>query len=344
MKKKKKRTTMRTKSLCPAYTQGTYNKAKLSRRLIIAGIIALAVSAITLSSCNPQADWAKENVEVQMTVGTVSAGFIECDFSTNKDAYYLIACHEPWEDFDPMSNQKAFMQLALDSAYAHYLLWRNNLLRRKQTNVAPFSSHSLQYGNMHHFFTGLWFNTNYWVYAFAVNPETMTPIGKLQLVTTNTKPSTIFKNIRFEYRIDGLWDYIYPIDSTGYITTHFPYIATIIDSVALRDSINHLDNPERYSPWNYFLREFKEAFAKNSTSNVRYGVNVYENIGIESVLAFEDGHTYYTCISGFDGGVNQIAIYKFNWTKNYKHYFCDTDSTNIYRKYNETNHMDSWNE
>ena len=151
------------------------------RRREIKGIIFLAIIIfqISLVSCSPEAPWETEGVEVRMQQKTVSAGFVEYDFSTNKDAYYLIAICEPWEDYNPVANPKQFMQLALDSAYAEYLLWRNDLLRAKEFNVAPFASHSLQYGQITHFFTGLIPDHDYWVYAFPVNPETMQPVGKL---------------------------------------------------------------------------------------------------------------------------------------------------------------------
>ena len=103
----------------------------------------LSILVYVLSSCNPEANWETQDVEVYMTQKALSAGFAEFEFSTNKDAYYLIAICDPWEDYNPVANQKQFMQLALDSAYAQYLLWRNYLLREKEFNVAPFSSHSL---------------------------------------------------------------------------------------------------------------------------------------------------------------------------------------------------------
>ena len=321
---------------------------KRTRHILLQHAVFLSVSVMLfltlLSSCSAEAQWATDDVEVNMSIGTVSAAFIECDFSTNKDAYYLIACQKPWKDLNPMTNQKAFMQLALDSAYAEYLMWRNTLLRNKETNVAPFSSHSLQYGNMHHFFTKLMFDQDYWIYAFAVNPETMKPIGKLELIPVRTKLYSIVKDIRFEYRVNGYWDYIYPLDSTGNIITHFPYIATTIDSLDMRDSIPRMLFSDMITPISFFQTwVFDQSYLPAQNVNVRYGVQVHENLGFESDIAFEEGHTYYTAISGFDSEVNQIAIYKFRWTENYKHYFYDTDSTNIFRKYSG-DEDDSWKE
>lgn len=308
----------------------------------IHNLLFLLPVVLMCMGCNPEAKWEAKDVTVQMEINTVSAGFIECSFSTNKDAYYLIACHEPWKNFNPEYHQKQFMQLALDSAYADYLQWRNGLLRDQEENVAPFASHSLQYGNMRHFFTGLMFDTDYWVYAFAVNPETMKPIGKLEIINVTTELYSIFKDVRFEYRVDGYWDYIYPLDSLGNLNAHFPYLATIADSVSVRDSVNKWAFPGLDNPIAYFqFWAVKDIFTKGQKPKARYGVQVMENTGEESILAFQEGHTYYTAISGFDGESNQLAIYKFRWTKDYQHLFHDTDSTNLFRKY-EDNPADSW--
>ena len=127
----------------------------MKNKSFIVAVCILSALAVLSPSCNPEAKWETKDVKVDMSVKTVSAGFVECSFSTNKDAYYLIAITEAWENYNPMYNSKQFMQLALDSAYADYLMWRNYLLRDKEFNVAPFASHSLQYGSINHFFTGL---------------------------------------------------------------------------------------------------------------------------------------------------------------------------------------------
>jgi hypothetical protein len=55
--------------------------------------IALSVVSLlcVLTSCTPEAKWEIEDVAIQMDIKTVSAGFIECSFSTTKEAYYMIA-------------------------------------------------------------------------------------------------------------------------------------------------------------------------------------------------------------------------------------------------------------
>ena len=56
-------------------------------------LLCLSLGAMLLwfSSCNPEAPWATKDVIIQMKAKTVSAGFAEYSFSTNKEAYYLIA-------------------------------------------------------------------------------------------------------------------------------------------------------------------------------------------------------------------------------------------------------------
>ncbi|MBR4264347.1 MAG: hypothetical protein IKQ48_07215 [Paludibacteraceae bacterium] len=325
---------MRTKS---------YNDSGLTakRSYCISGLTAIlmAVAALLLPSCNPEAEYETKNVKVKMEIKTVSSGFVECDFSTDKGAYYLIGIIEPWENFNPMYNQKQFMQLVLDYAYAEYLVWRNDLLIRKEFNVASFASHSIQYGSVHHFFTGLVPNHDYWLYAFAVNPETMQPISNLQLENVLTKEESIM-DIHFEYRVMGEWDYVYPVDTNGNLNSHFPYIAITYDSLTLSqdsDFLEVLDYVEDTvadttlaATAYYFAAWAAECFLEPEKAKVRYGVHAVKNDGIHSDDAWEEGHTYYTALSGYDGSFRQTTIYRFVWTGDSCNlYFKDTDPANI---------------
>ena len=47
---------------------------------------------------------------------------------------------------------------------------------------------------------------------------------------------------------------------------------------------------------------------------VRYGVHVTKNDGYNSDEAFQEGHTYYTAITSYDGFMGHNVIYKFTWT------------------------------
>lgn len=291
-------------------------------------ILALCAlfTVLFLASCGSEARYETENVEVRMEVRNISAGFVECDFSTNKDAYYLIAICEPWEDFNPVSNSKQFMQLALDSAYAEYLVWRNGLLRGKEFNVAPFASHSLQYGSVTHFFTGLLPDNDYWVFSFPVDPVKMKPVGQLNIIPIKTLEDSKM-DIHFEYRVKGVWDYIYPVDSAGKINEHFPYIVTTRDSITLAaESVCTLAEVAAYFVW-WSIERF---MIPEEYADVQYGVHAVKNDGFSSGEVFQKGHTYYTCVSGYDGSFRQTTIYRFVWTgDSCQYYFYDTDPANI---------------
>ena len=271
---------------------------------------------IMLASCTSEAKWTDKDVHITMDVHTVSAGFIECSFSTDKEAYYLIAIQPADDEFDPMVHQKQFMTLALDSAHAEYLNWRYWLLKDGEFNIASFASHVLKYGKTEHFFTNLSPDTEYWVYAFVVNPETMKPVGKLTLQSVTTKSESIY-DVHFEYRVRGMYDYIYPIDDLGRINNHFPYVVATRDSTFLRDSVEQ-------TPVDYFTYLFLTYSALDLTSLVRYGVNVTKNDGQASDEAFVEGHTYYTAIVSFDGFFGNNVIYKFTWGgDDFEAYFTD---------------------
>lgn len=296
----------------------------MKNKITILSLLALLLLTV-FTSCKPEAKWETKDVEVSMQIKNVSAGFVECDFSTNKDAYYLISICKPWPDYNPVYNSKQFMQLALDSVYAEYLFWRYDLLRDKEFNVAPFSSHSLQYGHVNHFFTGLLPDSDYWVFAFPVDPVEIKPAGPLNLVNVTTKHESNM-DIHFEYRVKGDWDYAYPVDTTGKIYEHFPYIATTCDSAKLaQDSIVSIDEVCLY-----FIIWAYDKFSNPETADPKFGVYAVKNDGYQSAEAFKVGHTYYTAFSGFDGSFKQLTIYRFKWTgANCDYYFYDTDSANI---------------
>jgi len=275
------------------------------------------ICQFSLSSCNPEAKWETKDVEITMTIGDISAGFVECSFSTNKEAYYLIAITPAKTGYNPMNQQKQFMTLALDSANMEYIAWRNELLKAGEFTVAPFASHALQYGDVDYIFTGLEYDTDYWIYAFVVNPEKMTPAGRLYLLPVRTTKGTT-KKIAFEYRVKDRWDYTYPINESGHIEDHYPYVAATRDSLEIAESG---DSPEMY-----FELWYSTQAANPSTANIIYGVKAICNDGWESYLEFEEGHTYYTYISGFDGFFNHHVLYKFTWKEKFQQYFKEEDS------------------
>ena len=269
---------------------------------------------MSFAACNPEVAAHTEGVEITIDIEQVSAGFAQVSFSTTKEAFYLISIQPTQEGIDPQKIAKTFMLLSLDSAYVDYLYWRNKQLQQHIPFVADFSSHSLQYGDITHFFTLLQPSTEYWVYAFVVDPNTNKPAGKLFLETITTD-STSRIPVQFEYRIDGYWDYIYPIDSTGEIVSTIPWVGETIDSLTIREGGWRV-------PGEYFFNRFKTVYYEDY-ERILYGIYAHENNGVgdgTSATHFEVGKTYYTAMAALDAPLvfplpkNIYNIYRFTWT------------------------------
>ena len=243
------------------------------------------VLCAVFAACNPEVVSHTKDVEISIDVEQVSAGFAQVRFSTNKEAFYLISIQPTKENIDPQKIAKTFMLLSLDSAYADYLYWRNKQLQQNIPFVADFSSHSLQYGDIKHFFTLLQPNTDYWVYAFVVDPRTNKPAGKL-FVETITTDSVSRIPVQFEYRVDGYWDYIYPVDSTGAIVSTIPWVGETMDSITIREGGWRV-------PGEYFFDRFKNVYYEDY-ERILYGIYAHENNGVgdgTSTTQFKEGTT-----------------------------------------------------
>ena len=287
----------------------------ISNRIIcLASIVVLVL--IGMVSCNPDEVVAHTtNVQIDIQIKQISAGYANVEFSTNKKAFYLTGIHPVRKDIDDIQKvSKQFMLLALDSAYVDYLYWRNQQLQQMIPFVTDFASYALQYGNTNQYFTLLRPSTDYWVYAFVVDPNTNKPAGKL-FVETITTDSVSRIPVQFEYRIDGYWDYIYPIDSTGEIISSIPWVAETIDSLSLREGGWRV-------PGEYFFNRFKTVYYEDY-ERILYGIYAHENNGVgdgTSATHFEVGKTYYTAMAALDAPLvfplpkNIYNIYRFTWT------------------------------
>lgn len=283
-------------------------------------LLPLLLCAI-FAACNPDVVAYTEDVEITIDVEQVSAGFAQVRFSTNKEAFYLISIQPTQEGINPHDIAKTFMLLSIDSAYADYLYWRNKQLQQHIPFVADFSSHSLQYGDIKHFFTLLQPSTEYWVYAFVVDPNTNKPAGKL-FVETITTDSVSRIPVQFEYRIDGCWDYIYPVDSAGEILSTIPWVGETMDSLSIREGGWRV-------PGEYFFDRFKNVYYEEY-DRILYGIYAHENNGVgdgTSVTNFEVGKTYYTAMAALDAPLvfplprSIYNVYRFTWMG---------DSTSLY--------------
>ena len=275
--------------------------------------MCIGVWLISFAACNPEVAAHTEDVQITIDIEQVSAGFAQVSFSTNKEAFYLISIQPTQEGIDPQKIAKTFMLLSLDSAYVDYLYWRNKQLQQHIPFVADFSSHSLQYGDITHFFTLLQPNTEYWVYAFVVDPTTNKPAGKLFLETITTDSVSRIP-LQFEYRIRGYWDYIYPVDSNGEVVSTIPWVCETIDSISIREGGWRV-------PGEYFFSRFKNVYYEEY-DRILYGIYAHNNDGVgdgTSPTHFQEGVTYYTGMAALDAPLvfplprNIYNIYRFTW-------------------------------
>ena len=276
-------------------------------------IILLSCCLVLLASCQPEPAYRTKNVTLDMKLKRVSSGFIQAEFIPSKKAYFYVATEPVREGFEPMARQQQFMTLALDYAYKEYINWRFGHLYEGEEHIAEFSSHCLQYGELDKYFTDLKPDTDYWVYGFIVDPETNKPCSDLVLETVHTAPSTTVKTV-FEYRINDVWDYVYPMDEKGDLCFYIPWVGETIDSVELRKL-------GVKAPGHHFISRMQK-LQEEGTANIFYGMYAHKNDGVgdgTSSTRFEDNHTYYTAIASFDGPLvlegeyRNYSIYKFTW-------------------------------
>lgn len=278
--------------------------------------VLLASVVISLSSCNSDVKAVSgQDVTISIVEQTVSSGFMNYRFSTNKEAYYHVGIIPAKDapDLTQSNNVKAFMALMLDQTYADYLYWRSDLLWDGTPYVAGFATHSLQYGTVDYNFNLLERNTEYMIYAFPVNAQTNKPDGRLFTHYASTPKTSAHENeVKFEYRVRDYWDYVYPIGKSGEVLSNVPWVGATIDSVELRDM------PEYKTPADYFFQKFERYILFNETNRIHFGIYVHVNDGIgdgTSETFFEEGHTYYSGINLLDGYLSDKAkvIYKFRW-------------------------------
>lgn len=284
----------------------------------------IIISATMLMACSTEAKFSTEDVTITCTVHEVSAGLIECNFSTSKDSYYFIDCIPAHEGVNPMNHQKQFMLLALDSADYKYREWRYWLLSRGEFNIAPFSSYALQYGSTHKVFTKLHPNTDYWVFYFVVDPETQHPTSRLGLQTIRTtEKSTI--EVHFDYRVNGVWDYIYPRDEKGNILNNYPFIGTTLDSTGIAK--------EGYTNAVEYFKAWLIADENHEDRKIFNGIIATKNDGTDGHTTFKEGEVYYTCFAGLDGGIVHPVLYSFRWTGyNFSLYIQDNEENNLFNQ------------
>ena len=282
--------------------------------------IALAsLALIELSACNPEANAVSgDHVKIEIHTNVVSSGYMQVTFLPNADAYYHvgIVSIDQAPDTSSAVSVKNFMQQQLDRTYADYLNWRALLLEEGVSSIAGFATHSLQYGTDEHYFTFLAPDSEYMIYAYAVDAKTNKPDGKFYSSFTRTERTSLFEDLQFEYRVRGYWDYVYPVyqltdDAALQVLTWVPWAGASVDSAMLAES-------EYTNPKEYFMDLFDEYTLFKQNDYIHFGIdarnNSYFTPGTSETI-FEEGHTYYTGLSLMDGYLSDstLYIYRFRW-------------------------------
>ncbi|MGN0186909.1 MAG: hypothetical protein ACI392_04090 [Paludibacteraceae bacterium] len=292
-------------------------------------VLCLLLFAAGLCSCDPNAKAYTKHIVIDIDVQNISAGFVQVESRTNREAFYLISIQQAQENVNPQEIAKTFMLLALDSAYLDYLKWRNGELNKHTPFVADFASHSLQYGTTNRTFCFLQPDTDYWIFAFGVDPNSNKPFGQLFLKTITTKQTSVL-TMDFQYRVRGEWDYVYPKDTTGEIISDVPWVGMTIDSIVLRETNCRV-------PGEFFVQTF-QTYYDYKLDIISYGVVAHQNNGNSegtTYTKFEEGHTYYSAFAILDGPITfppaetKYDIYRFTWYG---------DSTDLYFTHKDCTH------
>lgn len=311
---------------------------KIYRLCLLFAILVLG------AGCSYEAKYNTRKVNITMQQVRVSAGFVHFSFETDQPAYFLSGITRVPESTtcaDLLRYQEQFKLLMLDSAYVSYLEWRRDKLANAVHDVADFRDHCLQYTSADQQFQFLQPETRYIVFAFVVDPVLRQPAGDLRVAEIVTAAQSEIP-MRFAYRVNGYWDYVYPVTETRYMVgnpvspdqedvtsepevrvrydllTDVPWGRATVDSLWLREQ-------GWGRPGAFFIDSFTRVSNATNHENVRvyYGLYAHDNAPSSedpSELIFLPGHTYYTGLAMLDGSLlnadslpSSYAVYRFRW-------------------------------
>lgn len=289
-------------------------------------LIIFSLASALFCSCDPfpVVSSSSKEITIDIKINKVSAGFADITFTPSAQTFYLSGVEKAIPDINPQDVENHFMALALDSAYVYYAIWRHRHLLNLESSIADFASHSLDYEQLNTVENFLEPDTDYWAYAFAVDKNSNKPRGHLYTKLFHTEKESIFKNIRFEYRVNGDWHYVYPYDKeTNQIVSDVPWVGMTLDSLNIRALGGGITPGEVFG-------KYMEHIDKRDT-RVLKGIFVNQNNGIgdgSSYTKFEEGHTYYTGMATLDGPLNEcFCVYKFLYKgESTQLYFTEEDS------------------
>ena len=268
--------------------------------------LVFAALLLMLAGCKTESKYHLLGVKFEIEVASVTKGYIHTYFYPSTVAYYVTGCMPVNDNYDPINKSRQFMTLMVDSLYIDYLDWRYDYLRNQEDYIADFASHSLQYGDSEKYFQNLQPDTDYWVYAFVVDPGTKEPFDKLWLTTVRTDSLSTCRAF-FETRVQSSYFYMYPRESEGgEILGNVPYTGGIVDALDLMEAfplpLDFEGKLDKYSE-----RAYNLAVDYGILDDITYtGVKQINYAG-----RFKNGHTYYIIIGELQGGIYNRAYFRF---------------------------------
>lgn len=270
----------------------------------------LAALLLLAAGCTTSSKYHLMGVKFEIEVASVTRGYIHTYFYPSTVAYYVTGCMAVNDQYDPINKSEQFMTLMVDSLYIDYLDWRYNYLKNQEDYIADFASHSLQYGDSERYFQDLQPDTDYWVYAFVVDPGSKEPYDQLWLETVHTDSLSACR-AWFDTRVQGSYFYMYPRDGAAdaSILENVPYTGGIIDALDLLEAVPLLPlSPEnkldKYSEIAYDLAVDYGILSKITYTGVK---------SINYAGRFKAGHIYYIIVGELQGGIVNRAYYTFTY-------------------------------
>lgn len=278
---------------------------KKSAGIILMGVLLLLCGV----SCTTKSKFHLIGVEFDIQINEITRGYIHTSFYPSTVAYYVTGCMPVNDEYDPVEKSGQFMTLMVDSLYQDYLKWRYDYLKNQEDFIADFASHSLQYGDSEKYFQNLKPDTDYWVYAFVVDPYSKEPFDNLWLQTVHTD-SLLTYSVYFDTRVQGSYFYLYPRSSEGGpIVEDVPYTGMVVDSLDVID--NHsLKHSSIVSQLQFYSdMEYSMAVNYGILSQITYtGVRQINYSG-----KWTDGHDYFIIMGELQGGIFNRTYYRFRY-------------------------------
>lgn len=264
---------------------------------------------LLLAGCTTQSKYHLIGVKFDIQVAEVTRGYIHTYFYPSTTAYYVTGCMPINDDYDPVNKADQFMTLMVDSLYIDYLDWRYEYLRDQEDYIADFASHSLQYGDSEKYFQNLEPDSDYWVYAFVVDPSTKEPFDELWLQTVHTDSISTCR-AWFDTRVQGSYFYMYPrSEEGGEIIEDIPYTGGIIDAIDLLEAVPLLPMTTEQRLDKYSEIAYSVAVEYGLLSSITYtGVKQINYAG-----RLKPFHTYYIIIGELQGGIYNRAYFQFTY-------------------------------